>query len=213
MGMLVATLDVLLPTDCAGCGDDRWGAGSRSLCQACFEELPAWPWSMQRVPQGCASAWFFGTYEGPVGGLVRRAKYRPDTSAMRDLSRLLGTRVRGRLPDVDVVVPVPQSWAGSLRRGSHPVRQLASGLASGLQRPVAELLVRAHERQQAGLDAGERLLNARDSYRCEALLEGQRVLLVDDVVTTGSTASVCASELLGAGAGSVHLFALCDARA
>ncbi len=211
--MLVATLDVLLPTDCAGCGAPRWGQGSRSLCQDCYAELPGFPWAMQRIPEHCRSAWFFGTYEGSLGGLVRRAKYRPDPSAMRDVVRVLGPRVRGRLPDVDVVVPVPQSLRGSLQRGSNPVRLLASGLARALGLPLDEPLVRRVERQQAGLDAGERLMNARASYRCERLLEGQRVLLVDDVVTTGSTAAACATELMGAGAAQVHLFALCDARA
>ena len=210
MGLLTATLDVLLPTDCAGCGHPRHRRGV--LCSDCLEELPLGVWSLQNVPEGCDTGVFYGLYEGPAGTMVRRAKYRPDPGSARELARLVAGCVGELWPDVDAVVPVPQTRGATLSRGFSPVRIVAEGLAQALEVPVLDALERRVGTQQAGLGRKGRAMNARRAYRGVRAVP-ERVMLVDDVVTTGATASTCALELIGVGAREVHFLAICDARA
>lgn len=131
---------------------------------------------------------------------------------MSDLGALLGAAAAGRLPVIDVVVPVPQRLGTSLQRGFSPVWVLADAVACAVQRPLCEALKRSPGSAQAGLRVAERQDNVRGAFRCVQALEGARVLLVDDVVTTGATARACAQELLCGGARAVHLLAACRAR-
>jgi ComF family protein len=210
MGLLSATLDVLLPTDCAGCGLPRQRRGV--LCSDCLEELPLGVWALQYTPDGCDTAVFYGHYDGPAGTMVRRAKYRPDPGIARELGKLVSSSVDEQWPALDAVVPVPQTRAATLSRGFSPVRIVAEALARALDVEVVDALERRTGRQQAGLPRAGRLDNARRAYRATAGVPG-RVLLVDDVVTSGATAATCAYELIRAGADEVHLLAICDARA
>jgi len=210
MGLVSATLDVLLPTDCAGCGLARQRRGA--LCSDCLEELPMGVWSLAKVPEGCDTGVFYGFYDGPAGTMVRRAKYRPDPASARALGALLVTAVSEQWPEVDAVVPVPQTRAATLSRGFSPVRVMAKALAERLDVPLLDALERRVGRQQAGLGLRGRQENARRAYRLKDAVP-RRILLIDDVVTTGSTASTCALELGAAGAAEVHFLAVCDARA
>lgn len=210
MGLLTATLDVLLPTDCAGCGLTRQRRGA--LCSDCFEELPLGVWSLQHVPEGCDTAVFYGLYDGPLGTMVRRAKYRPDPGSARALARLVAQTVCEQWPEIDAVVPVPQTTASTLSRGFSPVRVVAEGLARALDAELIDGLERRVGRQQAGLGRRGRQENARRAYRGARKVPA-RVLLVDDVVTSGATAATCALELAAVGAEEVHFFAICDAKA
>ena len=108
----------------------------------------------------------------------------------------------------DLIVPVP---ASGKRRGYNVPERMAQPLAHALSLPLlpkALCRVRAG-RHQAGLSLDERLANAAGAFRAQEpeLVEGKRVLLVDDVITTGTTAAACAQALLHAGADSVFALA------
>lgn len=115
---------------------------------------------------------------------------------------------RPELTRFDLVVPVPAAKGGS--RGYNVPDYLAKPLAEALGAPFApHALAKArHVERQEGKNARERLLNVQKAYSVTdpALVEGRRVLLVDDVITTGATVSVCADALARAGA--LEIFAV-----
>lgn len=114
--------------------------------------------------------------------------------------------------EYDQVVPVPSSRRG---RGYNVPALMALPVAQALGLPLEpEALVRVHKNSpQAGLSMDERLVNVAGAFRARQpqQLEGKRILLVDDVITTGATASACAQALLDAGAQSVFAVALAAA--
>lgn len=209
---LDAALDLFLPTTCAGCGGPCSGGAAPTWCAACSAQLPRFLWPIHPPPDSLASAWFYGAYDGPVGAAVRRAKYQPDEQALRDLGQRLALAAAGRLPEIDAVVPVPPMARTALERGVVPTAVLAHAVAQALNRPVRAVLRRRSGRRQAELGREERSENVRGAFRAARAPDAARVLLIDDVVTTGATATACARELLCAGARSVHLVAVCAAR-
>ncbi len=118
-------------------------------------------------------------------------------------------RVEGAALGYDCIVPVP---ASSPARGYNVPECMARPLAQALGLPLEpKLLVRTRKKQrQAGLAFEQRLANVAGAFRAADpdLVEGRRVLLVDDVITTGATAAACAQALLDAGADSVFALAL-----
>lgn len=204
MMLLHALLDVLLPADCPACGRPPALGWGRRLCPACAPTqsiLPRWV----AAPAPVALAFTLGPYTGPLGALVRRGKYRPDPGAMSALGRHMAEAGRHRLPAVDAVCPVPVPPLRLLHRGFNQAELLAVPVARALDVPVVRGLRRSDGRRQAGRSGRERRRAAHAAFRSRGRAP-PRVLLIDDVVTTGSTAAACATELLGAGAQRVYLY-------
>jgi predicted amidophosphoribosyltransferase len=111
-------------------------------------------------------------------------------------------------PAADVIAYIPPDPARTLRRGRHPAEQLAVELARRWELPVEPLLVRTARgagSRQAVLSRGDRLTNVRGVFVAPTACAGRRVVLVDDVYTTGATAAAAASELRRAGAASIEV--------
>lgn len=210
--MLAALLDVVYPEDCPSCGSP---ADAGALCTECVTSLPRFLRPID-PPPGTGTAWILGGYEGPLGDLIRRGKYRPDPIAFRWLGHQLGTAAAHRLPQVDAVCWVPVPWRRRATRGFDQAEQLARPVARALGVPALAALRRVRSAEQAGRMKHERAEAARGAFAVKRLFElrcppPERILLVDDVVTTGATARACAEELLCGGAKRVHL--LCAASA
>lgn len=113
---------------------------------------------------------------------------------------------------IDVMVPVPMHWWKRLRRGFNQSERIARVLARRAKLPLKTDILRRVRgtRVQAGLTHTERQANIAGAFRIRSKqpLQGKRVLLVDDVFTTGATASACAKALKKAGASSVVLLTL-----
>ncbi|MDQ6655114.1 MAG: ComF family protein [Verrucomicrobiota bacterium] len=117
-----------------------------------------------------------------------------------DDPRLAGRRI-------DVVIPVPLHAARKRERGFNQAELLAELLSARAGLPMKPLLQRIrYTTTQTAFDRAERIENLRDAFRLrkKANVRGLRVLLIDDVLTTGSTLSECARVLKAAGAVSVH---------
>lgn len=161
----------------------------------------------RRLPvQGTARV---GPYAGHLGHLVRSYKYR----AREELEPILGdwlAQVVSRaswLDRVEAVVSVPTHWRHRLSRPLYAADALASVVArqTGLPHPPILRRVRAG-RHQIGLNVAERARNVRGAFavRRGVTLHGARLLLIDDVKTTGATINECAKALRRAGAAEVY---------
>lgn len=208
---------LVLPVECPGCG-----LPDQPLCTACAGLLAGPPTRCEAaVPRldrldGAAPppVWAVVGYAGPVRGVVvawkdrgRADLTRPLVAALEraggDLARALGeVAAWGGL----AVVPVPTTRGARRRRGADLVRLLADGLACGLRdagvpADVAPVLRRRRRRDQVGLGARSRARNAAGSVTVRPPGRVRRVVvLVDDVVTTGSTLAACRTALERAGA-------------
>jgi predicted amidophosphoribosyltransferase len=139
--------------------------------------------------------------------MVRAGKYRGDEAILRALGHACADALPMRLvddPDIDVVVAVPSSPWRRMIRGMNPADLVAAPIAARLGVPLGRPLARAWGTSQARVTRRERGSNIRGAYHAISRVEG-RVLLVDDVLTTGATARACADELLCAGAQGVCL--------
>jgi ComF family protein len=150
----------------------------------------------------------FALYGGPVAVALRRLKYgdRPDLAG--PLGHLLRRAARDARLCADLVVPVPLHPARLAERGYNQAALLGAAAASELGAPLAATALRRtrHTPQQARLDRARRLENVARAFqvRDPGRVRGRRVVLVDDVTTTGATLAACAEALRAAGAASVQ---------
>ena len=125
------------------------------------------------------------------------------------LGQLLLTYRRERISQIaaDVVVPIPMHWTRRLQRGTNCPDTFAESLANGLGIKAAIHLLKRRRKtvRQTDLPQGSRSSNVREVFRVSfgRKVQGVRVLLVDDILTTGSTCNEAAKALLSAGAAEV----------
>lgn len=150
------------------------------------------------APGHVDQAWALGVYRGLLGDMVRRAKYGQDLALCDGIGRWMADASSG-LPDVDVVVPITAPWWRTLRRGQDVPPRLAGPIADALGVPVEKILRQRSRRSQVGMGRAERLANTEDRF-CAVRPAPSRILLVDDVQTTGATLSACARLLRTNGA-------------
>ena len=221
---------LLLPRRCPYC---REVLGTLLRCETCMPRLE----ELRRSPtmrlarashylgrlEGAAAPY---RYEGVVRDAILRAKYEGESWTAVELGVVLAelafgseVRMRGAEPvpqrvegarlGYDCIVPVP---ASSRRRGYNVPERMAQPLAEALDLPLETKALGPARRKnrQAGLPFEQRLANVAGAFRVQDpdLIEGRRVLLVDDVITTGATAAACAQALLSAGAESVFAVAV-----
>ena len=160
--------------------------------------------------RGFDAAYCFGSYEGVLRELIHLYKY----GRIKTLARPLGALLAAALPrDVrfDAVTPVPLHWRRQWQRGFNQSELLARTIARRCAIPVIRALRRVRPTvAQAGLSNTGRRQNVAAAFRPRRApwappVEGKRVLLIDDVMTTGSTAAACALALKRAGAAKVAL--------
>lgn len=209
-------LDLLLPPRCVHCG--RRGAEVCDVCTATLRLLGpevcprcSLPSAGGRICQRCTvrpgplrAMLAAYPFEGPIRSAVLALKYRRRTRLAPFLASALSARLATRPLTVDCVIPVPLSRARLRARGFNQSELLARPLAAASGWPVEKAnLVRAREtRQQTELPARERRANVAGAFivpQPEAVRD-KRILLVDDVSTTGATLDACAAPLLEAGA-------------
>jgi ComF family protein len=169
------------------------------ICAACRSGLRAFD-----------RAFSFGFYEGSLRSLVHLFKY----SGMKPLARHLGEylcRAVEGSDSYDAVVPVPLHWRKRWRRGFNQADLLAREVAARRQTTMLRALRRRQPTAtQAGLTSAGRRRNVAGAFVLRPGIEvrDKRILLVDDVMTTGATANACASVLKREGARSVSLATL-----
>ena len=190
---------MLLERTCPGCG--AVGAAPCAAGVAALRPAPSLP-----PPPGVDGCRALLSYDGPTRELVARLKYRNHRDALPSLAAAAASLV---VPgEVDVVTWAPTSPARRRQRGFDQAELLARAVAARLGRPCRRLLVRRRGPPQTGRSAAERWSASPTFGPAWRRPDGARVLLVDDVVTTGATVSAAARCLRGSGAASVLVLAL-----
>lgn len=160
---------------------------------------------------GFRRAFAYGEYDGTLRTLIHLLKY----SGVEPLAQPLGAMLSRALPrhiEFDAIVPMPLHWYRKWRRGFNQSELLAKVLSgrTGLPLITDAMTRRRSTAPQAGLSGAQRRLNVSGAFAVKRrhLIEGRRVLLVDDVMTTGATAGTCAAALRRAGASEVSVLTL-----
>jgi competence protein ComFC len=218
-----ALIDLFYPQRCVGC-EKR---ASDLLCRTCFEALPEiW----RPVCDRCGLPTAFETfvceeckgvdfafegarapmrYEGVGKEIVHVLKYRGYFRVVDRLAAPLMVGALGGDRRFDAVVPVPLHPSRLRRRGFNQAELLARGVAKKMNAPVSDTLqVVRRTRDQVDLSASERWENVTGAFSARGRVRG-RILLVDDVFTTGATMNSCAEALMRAGAEQVFALSLC----
>jgi ComF family protein len=157
--------------------------------------------------RGFDAAYCFGAYEGVLRQLIHLYKY----GRIRTLAGPLSDFLHDSFPRderFDVIAPVPLHWLKRWRRGFNQSELLARRLSERTGIPyLAPLRRRRATETQAGLSSTARRRNVAAAFRCPRpeTAAGKQILLIDDVMTTGSTAAACALVLKRAGAKRVAL--------
>lgn len=199
---------LLFPPVCLGCRRLLRDDLPLPLCAACgADHVPLAP--AQRRVGGLEA---LHAYDGPLARAVADLKYAGDVALAGPLGRLLAGAEAFRRP-WDLVVPVPLHPWRAVLRGYNQAALLArwAVAAAGFQRPVLDprLLRRLRATPpQAELDAAERRDNLHGAIGVRRPVDGRRVLVVDDVTTTGATLEACLAALRAAGAAEVAGLAL-----
>ena len=208
-------MQVLFPPKCVLCGN-LLAEGEQDLCKDCRTDAPEYPEYKNKLQflDSFAAVWY---YEGSVRKSLLRYKFCNARSYGHSYGRLLAMKLLREYPQgFDCLTWVPVSRLREFRRGYDQVELLAKAVGRELGiSPVPLLKKVRHTRPQSGLHGAEkRRANVLGAYRviAPAGVAGKRILLLDDILTTGSTAGECARVLLTAGAKEVHCAVIAAAR-
>jgi predicted amidophosphoribosyltransferase len=207
----------LRPPDCLACGAaDAW-----PCCAACLPPEPAGPGPWRLAADPTVTMWALGLYGDAMRAAVLAGKLRGQSSALRALGRRLGALLLDTGVGADLVTWVAARPARGLPRDH--ADQIAAGVAGALDLPMVSLLAPASGRDLGETRARNRAVDRRAGVaglgppaeipvrpppRVRRRLDGGRILVVDDVATTGSTLAGAASGLLEAGAREVEVAVL-----
>jgi ComF family protein len=215
MRTLEVGLDFIFPPRCAGCG--RLGS---VWCGECGQKLKL------AYKLGCELCGFprlsndrclaceldhlqvrsYARYQPPLKQAILRLKYSPNRQLAQQMAAWLQTLIDKDENPPDLIVPVPLGDVRKRERGYNQVELIASAMARDLNIPVqAQSLVRVLEtRSQVGLDPEERFENVHEAFLANSkYVQNQKILLLDDLLTSGATLIGCARALFKVGASQV----------
>ncbi|MCK6469016.1 MAG: ComF family protein [Candidatus Brocadia sinica] len=236
-----AFLDLFYPRSCLHCNCNLNNSYELYLCEHCKRKIPyishsccircgaiLGPHITPRAKEGCAACKGkylpFNTitsvtyYDDAMKTLIHKFKYARQKFLASVLSDILITheRLKEVVPDTDVIVPVPLHWLKQMLRGFNQSELLSQGIQRHFSKSVAinNLCRIKNTASQTQLSKNQRQRNIHNAFFINhpGSFKGKKVLLVDDVLTTGVTASECSKKLKEAGAVAVHLLILATAR-
>ena len=205
---------LLFPTKCILCGR-LLERNEKDLCSDCRVNAPVCPVSRTKLPfiHGWVALWH---YEDHARASILRYKFQNRRGYAKIYGKLLADKLQQEYPEgFDLITWVPISTLRKLNRGFDQVELLANAVGAHLQQKPLRILKKIrHNRPQSGITGqAHRKANVLGAYKViHEQLAGKRVLLLDDIITTGATAGECARMLLTAGAKEVIVGAVAAAR-
>lgn len=233
-------LDIIYPRYCFVCNKSLHDEESIYICKTCLENIKdidikrCNKCGFKMAPgvissrNGCFECknanlrfdrgFFVSDYDGPLKSLIHQYKY----NKQEFLAKLLGDLSINHLlpqdiiPEIDIVVPVPLHWRKKMERGFNQSELIAKRICKKQDMPFSKnnLCRIKYTLSQIKLTRSQRQTNVSGAFRVKQpkMFYKKRVLLVDDVLTTGITASECSKTLKKAGVRKVYLFALARAK-
>lgn len=211
-------LSLLFPLSCPICGKPSDSLGLSPICSECWKGIKRYSGpscsicarplisEYSRICGECISdppefstVVSYGLYSDTLAIAINLLKF----SGIKRLSRPLAILLLELdIPAVDVILPVPMTKKALIERGFNQSLLIAREISKrkGIPLDIDSLLKRKETLPQVGLKAEERLKNLRGAFSVERDIKGKKVLLVDDVMTTGATLRECSKALLKAGA-------------
>ena len=215
MKLYDALLQLLFPAKCILCGN-LLNKEEQVLCRSCRGSVPEYPEPKEKLLflDSFTAVWY---YEDNVRRSLLRYKFYNARSFARGYGKLLAEKVRRENPNgFDCITWVPVSPRRKRERGYDQVELLAKAVCEELATEPVPLLKKVHHnRPQSGISGlEERRANVLGAYRAISpeAIAGKRILLLDDILTTGATAGECARVLRTHGAKEVHCAAVAAAR-
>ena len=203
-------IETLFPSKCVLCRK-LLSKEETDLCGTCRVEAPGYP-VCKTTPQfldSFAAVWY---YEGSVRESLLRFKFGGARSYGSAYGRLVAMKVQEKAEDCDILTWIPVSPLRKLRRGYDQVELIARAVGRELgMEPIPTLKKIRHNRPQSGIsDGAKRRANVLGAYRVvdPERIAGRRILLLDDILTTGATMSEAARTLKTAGAKEIHCAAV-----
>lgn len=208
-------LRLLFPPKCVLCGG-LLRKLELDICHACRENAPVTEGrrSKRRYLANWTAVWY---YEGNARESLLRYKFSGRRNYAKSYGRLLAVRIEQDFPDgFDVLTWVPISRKRKYKRGFDQVELLAKAVGKELDKPAIRLLrkIRDNPAQSSLKHSAQRRANVLGAYQAVSPFPalGKRILLLDDIITSGSTAQECARVLLSAGAATVYCAAMAQSR-
>lgn len=208
-------VNLLFPPKCVLCGK-LLAKEETDLCKKCRTEAPLFPNCKRKLQflDSFTSVWY---YEGNVRRSLLQFKFYGRRQYASSYGRLLAMAIQQAHPEgVDLITWIPVSDLRRFRRGYDQVALIAEAIGKEVgMSPVPTLRKIRHNQPQSHIQGAEmRRANVLGVYRgiCPEMVRNQRVLLVDDILTTGATASEAAKTLKIMGAKEVHCAAVAAAR-
>ena len=205
--MLLWLKELLFPPKCILCRK-LLTKDELDLCRDCRCDAPDYPQGKLKIQflDSFAAIWY---YEGNIRRSLLRYKFYGARHYAAGYGRILAMKLLREYPEgFDVLTWVPVSRLRKLRRGYDQVELLAKAVAAELDMEPVPLLekIRNNPPQSGIVGQAQRRANVLGIYRVKenVQVEGKRILLLDDILTTGATAGECARVLLTAGASEVH---------
>lgn len=191
---------LFFPARCLLCG--RAVHAEQLFCAGCAANLPETPF-FREFP--LAGGWLHVlaplSYEGGFRRTLHRLKFQEERGLAKPIGQMMAQAAEGFETPFDGVAWVPMSPKKLRKRGYNQSELLAKAVAKELGLPAWDLLEQVRETDtQHSLTRAQRADNVRGAYRAKSAALGKRLLLVDDIVTTGATLRACAQGLYGAGA-------------
>ena len=206
-------LDLLFPKKCILCRN-LLSKNETDLCHTCRQNAPEFSPAKNNIPF-VAGGTAVGYYRDNVKKSIQRYKFRNARSYADAYGRFLALRIQQMQVDFDCITWVPVSFRRKFQRGYDQVELLAKAVGRELDIPVIPTLKKLrHTPAQSGLkDSSQRRANVLGAYgvlpSCQP--SGKTILLLDDVITTGATASECAKALVSSGAKEIYCAAVASA--
>jgi ComF family protein len=202
---------LFFPLNCPACGSHLL-EGERFICSNCMYEIPKTGFHktednpVNRLFYGItrvkyATAFFYFIKGSKYRHLIHKLKYAGRQDIGKELGKMLGSELKGSFFDeTEIIIPVPLHPTKQRMRGYNQSEMIAEGISEILGKPllrnVLERSIFTQTQTRKSLE--ERRENVKEAFRVKdpELLKGKHLLLVDDVITTGSTLTACADELL-----------------
>lgn len=186
-------IDLIFPKFCVLCQKFN-----TYLCQQCFESINFYPFPLKLEVEKCylENVFVMAQYEGVTKKLITTLKYQSIKDIGITLARMIYYTTK--IPQVDVITSVPLHPKRLRERGFNQATQIAAELSKLTKTPFRQLLIRTkHSQPQAKIaDKSQRLEHLKNTFSLNEKISKQKlILIIDDVVTTGTTLNECAKIL------------------